>query len=609
MRRLAFASIVCVLLAGCMVGPDYVKPKVDAPEKFRFQDAEAHDTANTLWWKQFDDPVLDNLIAEALAHNKNVQIVAANVEQAAAVLTQTRSQFLPQVGYRGSAARQRANETNFGPVIERLITNPQNSYEVVASASWEIDLWGRIRRQTEAASANLLATRQAQRGVILSLVAQVANAYLQLRALDAQLEIANKTLAAYGETLKLFELRFKYGQLSQMNVEQARSRYESAATQIPQIRTGIAQTENGLSILLGRNPGEIARGKNIQTLAIPAVPAGMPSELLVRRPDIAQSEQQLIAANAQIGAAKALYFPSISLTGAFGTSSSELSDLFSGPSRVWNYGGSITGPIFKGGAIKAQVAQTEAARKSALLSYEATIQSAFADVDNALAAHQQILLQLDAQERLVKALGEYERLAQLQYDGGYTPYSTVLQAQQELFPQQLNLAQARYSAHSALVNLYKAMGGGWIDAAQAQTDSPAEKPPEKAAEAAPSARPRDRIEAGWSGDTSVVDVFHVTGIGGAQLQAPKSGWPSTVLVRLHGFPELERFQAKARKDVLDCEVNRVEGGSALHRCRLGKKDVNALSRTAEYFQVELPPALLTADGDPIELHWVDQWRN
>jgi outer membrane protein, multidrug efflux system len=613
MHRPTLGSMLCALLAGCTVGPDYVKPQVDAPEQYRFQDAAARDTANTEWWKQFDDPVLDALIAEALAHNYNVQIAAAHVEEAAAVLTQTRSQFFPQLGYSGSAARQRASESSFGPLAERVITNPTNAYDVLASASWEIDLWGRIRRQTEAARANVLATEQARRGVILSLVSQVASAYLQLRGLDSQLEIANKTLAAYGQTLKLFELRFKYGQLSQMEVEQARSRYETAATQIPQIETGIAQTENALSILLGRNPGGIVRGKSIQVLAMPAVPAGMPSDLLARRPDIAQSEQSLIAANAQIGAAKALYFPSISLTGAFGTSSTELSDLFKGPSRVWSFGGSLTGPIFTGGAIKGQVAQTEAAREAALLSYEGSIQSAFADVDDALVAHRQIVIQLAAQERLVKALSEYERLAQLQYDGGYTPYSTVLQAQQELFPQQLNLAQNRYAVYNALVNLYKATGGGWIDIAQRQADEPVQTSAGKAPGATetsppPASRPLDRIEVRMNGDTSVVDVFRVAGIGGAQVKPPRSGWPPAVIVRLHGFPELESFKAQAGTDTLDCALNRVEGRPPLHRCRLGGAEVQALSRTAGYFQVDLPPALLAADGNAVELHWVDQWR-
>lgn len=629
MRRIVTFTL-CAVLAGCAMGPDYVKPKVDTPDQFRFQDSEAQNTANLQWWKQFDDPVLDTLIDEALAYNRNVRIAATNVEQSAAVLRQTRSQFFPQVGYSASAARQRASETELGPVGQRLFTNPENAYDVLASATWEIDLWGRVRRQSEAARANVLAVEQARRGVILSLVSQVASAYLQLRSLDAQLDLAQQTQKAYGDTVKLFELRMKYGQVSQMNVEQARSRYETASAQIPQIVTGIAQTENAISILLGRNPGPVARGKSIQDLAMPPVPGGLPSELLTRRPDIAQAEQSLIAANAQIGAARALYFPTISLTGAFGTSSADLSDLFSGPSRVWSYGGSITGPIFKAGAIRAQVAQTEAAQRSALLSYEATIQSAFGDVDNALVAHQQLVQQLGAQQRLVHALSEYERLAQLQFDGGYTPYSTVLQAQQELFPQQLTLVQTRYALYNALVNLYKAMGGGWIDLAQQQADHPT--PASQSSRASPAgtvaaavpaattgAQPvasapapaapatQDRIEVRAVGSASVIDVYRVTGIGGALVKKPQSGWPAAVLVRLHGFPDVESFQAKAASAALACEKQRPEKSAAKVRCAMGATAVDAWSRSPEYIQVELPAALLAADGS-VELHWVDQWR-
>ncbi len=458
--------MVCGLLAGCAVGPDYVKPKIDTPQAYRFAEQDVQETANTQWWKQFDDPVLNQLIEDALANNKNVKIAAANVEQAAGVLTQTRSQFFPQVNYSASATRQRAAEIGGIPLTGGLIPNPATTYEVLAGASWEIDLWGRIRRLTEAARANLLATEQARRGVILSLVAQVASTYLQLRGLDSQLEISNRTLASYGKTVELFQLQYKYGQVPKLNVEQARSSYETAAAQIPQIESQIAQTEDALSILLGRNPGAIPRGKSIDALASPPVPAGLPSQLLERRPDIAQAEQSLIAANAQIGAAKALYFPTISLTGAFGTQSNDLSNLFTGSSQVWNFAGQVTGPIFTGGAIKGQVAQATAAQKGALLNYELTIQNAFADVDNSLVARQKLVAQQAAQERLVKSLSEYERLATLQYKGGITPYSTVLQAQQGLFPQELNLAQTRYAVHNALVNLYKATGGGWVEIAE-----------------------------------------------------------------------------------------------------------------------------------------------
>jgi multidrug efflux system outer membrane protein len=247
-----------------------------------------------------------------------------------------------------------------------------------------------------------------------------------------------------------------------MNVEQARSQYETAAAAIPGIESQIAQTENAISILLGRNPGPIERGRSILEITMPAVPSGVPSQVLERRPDILQAEQQLVAANAQIGAARALYFPTITLTGGYGTASSDLSNLFKGPARVWSYGGSITGPIFAGGAIYGQVLQAEAGQKEALLSYQAAIQSAFSDVENSLVVNQKFVEQLQAQERLVRANQEYSKLARLQYKGGYVPYSTVLQAEQQLFPSELSLAQTRAATFSSLVTIYQAMGGGWV---------------------------------------------------------------------------------------------------------------------------------------------------
>jgi multidrug efflux system outer membrane protein len=269
--------------------------------------------------------------------------------------------------------------------------------------------------------------------------------------------------------VNLFELQFKYGLKSGMTVEQARTQYETAAAAIPQIEAAIAQTENAISILLGRNPGPIPRGKSINDLALPAVPAGVPSQVLERRPDIRQAEQILIALNAEIGAAKALYFPTISLTGTFGQSSADLGNLFKGAARVWSYGGSITGPIFRGKAVAAQVRQAEAARNAAELGYAAAIQSAFADVEDALVKRQKLVEQLEAQGRLVKASREYARLARRQFDGGVTPYLTVLQAEQQLFPAELSEAQLRSSLLAATVNVYKAMGGGWIREAERQT--------------------------------------------------------------------------------------------------------------------------------------------
>ncbi|MEM5788243.1 MAG: efflux transporter outer membrane subunit [Syntrophobacteraceae bacterium] len=473
MRRLIF-PILIVLLTGCMVGPNYSRPRVDTPQAFHYQVQDARETVNTLWWKQFQDPVLDDLIAEALTNNKNVKIAAANIEQAAGVLTQTRSSLFPQLNYDATGTRQRASELGATP-ISSAVPNPQTSWQLLAGANWELDLWGRVRRLSEAARANLFASEEARRGVILSLVSTTAGSYIQLLGLDEQLDIAKRTLETYAESVKLFELQFQHGQVSQMNVAQARSQYETALATIPQIEAQIAQTEIALSILLGRNPGPIRRGKSLFSLALPAIPAGLPSEVLARRPDIIQAEQNLIAANAQIGAAKALYFPTISLTGALGTSSSDLENLFKGPARVWSYAGSITGPIFTAGAIAGQVQQAEAARTAALLNYEAAIQNAFADVERALVSCAKLGDQLDAQRQLVTTLQDYAYLARLQYDGGYSPYLTVLDAQQQLFPSELNYAQTRSALCATFVQLYQAMGGGWVTEAEMMTQ--ASQPP------------------------------------------------------------------------------------------------------------------------------------
>ena len=468
MARVTRLVLLCCLVAACKVGPDYRRPDVAAPEAYRFAPADAA-PADLQWWKQFDDPTLDALIAEALADNWNVKIAAANVEQAAGVLVTARAPLFPQLDYQGSAARVRFSE-NGTTDLASGITNPTNVNQVLAGASWEIDLWGRLRRLTESAQADLLATEQARRGVILSLVATVATGYLQLRGLDEQLAMAERTQAAYAESLRVMELKFKYGRVSQMNVEQARARYESAASQIPRIRREIAILENGLSVLLGRSPGAIPRGKSIFEITLPPVPAGVPSELLERRPDLLQAEQQLISANALIGAARAQYFPSISLTGALGSASTALSDLFTGPTGTWSYAAGIAGPVFAGGAIRGQVKQAEAAQQAALMSYQLAIRNAFADADNALVTRSTLGEQLESQGRLVESLRGYERMARMQYDVGRVPYSTVLQAQQQLFPEELAWAGARAQLLASLAGIYKALGGGWVLTAEQLTE-------------------------------------------------------------------------------------------------------------------------------------------
>ena len=458
--RLSIALALTLFFIGCTVGPDYVRPDLDVPASFDNANQDARQTTNKAWWGQYQNPALNALIDEALANSHDIGIAAANIEQAAAALSQTRSSFLPQIGYGGTVSRDRASETD-SPLLFSIMPNPQTSHQALVSTNWEIDLWGRIRRLSEAARANLLATEAAGQGVVLTLVSSVAETYIQLLALDEQLAVAQRTTATYAEALRIFELRYKYGVVSQMTVMQARSQYENAAAAIPQLEAQIEQTENALSILLGRNPGSVTRDRAFHELRLPSVPAGLPSDLLVNRPDIRQAEQRLIAANADIGAARALYFPTISLTGAFGFTSSELTDLFQGTSRTWSFAGSVTGPIFRGGAIQGAVRQAQAAHKAALSSYQKTIQAAFADAENALISQSKLSDQLASEKRLVEANSEYVRLAWLQYEGGYAPYSTVLQAEQQLFPSELNYVRTRAALLTSLVDIYKAMGGGW----------------------------------------------------------------------------------------------------------------------------------------------------
>jgi len=465
-----YLCLILVLLltmaAGCAVGPDYKRPAMDIPQAFRFDGEGSREVADSEWWKQFNDPVLETFIIEALANNKSVKIAAANVDRASGILMTTRSIFFPQIYYNGIAERTRASKNT---INQGAPENPYNNFQAVGQASWEIDLWGRIRRLSESAKANLYATIEARRGVILSLITEVASTYIQLRGLDEQLRISNDTLKTYQESVRIFELQNKYGQVSGMTVEQARSQYETAAAQIPQIEVQIAQTENALSILLGRNPGPVERGVKLSDLTMPPIPAGLPSDLLERRPDVLQAEQNLVSANAQMGAAKALFFPTISLTGVAGFASEELSTLWLGPSKLWNYAGNVTGPIFTGGGILGQFRQSEASREGALWAYQQAVQSAFADTENALISRKKILEQFAAEQRKVQAFREYERMAELQYNAGYTPYLTVLNAQQQLFPAELQVVQTNAAGYIAVINVYKALGGGWIAKGEALT--------------------------------------------------------------------------------------------------------------------------------------------
>jgi multidrug efflux system outer membrane protein len=443
-----------------MIGPSYQRPSVETPTSWRFEEKKAKEVANTAWWKQFDDPVLNELIQIALKENKDAKIAAARVEEFMGRYRTTRASLLPQVGAGASAGRSRV--TGKGPSPLDGTVNPANDFQVFLNANWEIDLWGKLRRATEAARADLLSTEEARRAIILTLVTSVASAYVNLRDLDTQLEIAKRTAKSREESYNLFQIRFRGGVISELELNQIKSEYEQALSTIPLIEKTIAQQENVLSLLLGQNPGPIPRGKTINELALPAVPAGLPSDLLANRPDIRQAEEDLIAANARIGVAKSLYFPTISLTGLFGFASTDLSNLFSGPAKVWSFAAPLTAPIFTGGAIRGQVKSAEAVQQQALVRYQQFIQTAFREVEDALIDQKRSRERLEIQSQQVLTLRNYARIARLRFDNGYTSYIEVLDAERSLFNAELSQAQTKGVLFQALVNLYKAMGGGWV---------------------------------------------------------------------------------------------------------------------------------------------------
>ncbi len=465
----AIILLVAVALAGCMVGPDYRRPAVDVPQSFRFEEKEAKNLANTAWWQQFNDPVLNELIQIALQENKDIKIAAARIGQFVGQYMTTRASLFPQVGAGASGGMTRLTEKGLVPLSSR-VENPNDIWEVFLNGNWEIDVWGKIRRATEAARAGILSSEEGRRTVILSLVAAVASAYIDLRDADREMEISIKTAEAYKESLRIFELRLKEGFSSSIEVNMIKAEYEQALSRISFYEKTIPQLENALSILLGRNPGPIPRGKTLDELALPDVPSGLPSDLLEQRPDIRRAEQDLIAANAQIGVAKALYYPTISLTGIFGFSSTDLSKLFKSPAaQNWNFAVPVTAPIFTAGAIRGQVEFTEAQKQELVIRYQQVIQTAFREVDDSLVDQKYTKDQLEALGRRVAALTEYARLAQVRFDNGYTSYLEVLDSNRSLFAAELNYAQTKAILFRSFVNLYKAIGGGWVMEADKMT--------------------------------------------------------------------------------------------------------------------------------------------
>jgi len=463
-RNGAVALLLAVPLSACMVGPDYRRPEVEVPVAWRLGPTEAGEISNIAWWDQFQDPALSQLVRTALENNKDLAIATANVDQAAAQYGIVHSAEFPQLSAGATAERQGLSKTTaLGSGSGR---GQFNDFGVNLSASFELDVWGRLRRASESARASLLASQQGRSTVVLTVVTTVASGYIQLRALDRQLEIAQRTSQSLGEAARLQRVRFDEGAVPASDYQQAESQYRQAVAQVPELEREIAQQENFISVLLGRNPGSIPRGRDIDALLFPAVPEGLPASLLERRPDIRQAEQNLIAANANIGVAKAAYFPDISLTALLGLESAQLSDLFKGPSKTWSFGAGVLQPIFNAGRIRSQVAQAEALQRQALHTYEKSIISAFQDVENALIDRTKFGQVREEQAKNVEALRSFRDLADLRYREGATIYLEVANAEQSLFNAQLAYVATQSQLFQSYANLYKAMGGGWVDQAE-----------------------------------------------------------------------------------------------------------------------------------------------
>jgi multidrug efflux system outer membrane protein len=463
------ALTVSMLLSSCTMGPNYKRPAVEVPSGYRGADAptasqpqaDAPSLADEKWFDLFDDDVLEQLVRTALEQNFDLRIASERVLQARAQLGIARSELFPTINAEAQFVANRGSSAGAIPFIAKG-TNLDVSYTQVGfTLGWELDVWGRLRRLKESARAEYLATEEARHGVITTLISDVTGTYFLLRELDLELEIARKTRSVAEDGLRLTRLRRDQGAATGLDVRQAEQFLYTATAEIASIERAISQTENALSVLLGNNPGDVPRGRGLEDIAAPQVPPGLPSSLLERRPDIREAEAILIAANARIGAARAQYFPQISLTGFLGGQSRALTDLFTGPARSWNLAPGLTAPIFNAGRIRSNVRFTEAQQREALLRYEKAIQNAFREVSDSLVGYRKTVEQRQQQELLVEALRETQRLSTLRYRGGLDSYLQVLDADRNLFQGDLTLARLRQRELEAIVQLYRALGGGW----------------------------------------------------------------------------------------------------------------------------------------------------
>src|SRR5579862_518123 len=463
MKRTALMVILAALIleAGCMMGPKYKRPIVDVPQGYRAsapqQAPQASSLGNEQWWQVYQDPVLTQLIHTAIAQNYDVRIAATRVLEAHAQVGITRADQLPSASVGADVfSEQNAKVTKLFPAYE------VNGGELNLSVIWNLDFWGKYRRQTEAARAQLLATEWGQRAVLSSLVANVASAYFELRALDRELEISQRTLASRQQSVKLTQVLESHGSGSGLDVSQAEQLVYTASETIPDLERQIQQQENVLSVLLGENPQSIPRGRALTEQPVPQnVPAGLPSELLERRPDVRQAEENVVAANAQIGVAKAAFFPNLSLTGLGGLESNALHQFITQPSEMWYGAFSVSQPVFQGGALRSQLRLARANWQETVFSYQQTVQNALEQVSNSVVASQKDREFREQQELLTQAAQQTDQLSEILYKNGGASYLQVLTSETNYFSAQVNLVQAQLNERLALVQLYQALGGGW----------------------------------------------------------------------------------------------------------------------------------------------------
>lgn len=458
-------GMLAALLGGCSLAPELDKPAPDMPQEWSSPSLAPQDELPVDWWKRFDDPALVALIDEALGNNTDLQAAAARVAESRALLTGRQAERYPLIEAQGTATRQSPSEESAMAVGQG--DDAYNDLQVGGLLSYELDLWGRLANASEAARARLLGSAANREAVRLAVIGEVANGYFNLRALDGQIEITERTIASRRETVSLQRAQFRAGAIDELALKQAESQLAAAEAELPSLRRQREVQRNALAVLLGRSPqgiveDDVAVGRPIDTVEAPtSIPAGRPADLIVRRPDIAAAEQELVATNAEIGVARAAFLPTISFSGLLGLQSDAGGTLFQESASTWNVGGSLIGPLVDFGRAEAQVAQAEARQRQALIAYRATVQTAFREVLDALAGLNRNEERLQAQSRQVEALRRTVQLARDRYEGGVSSYLEVLDAQRALFSTELALEQTRRDRLQATVNLYRALGGGW----------------------------------------------------------------------------------------------------------------------------------------------------